>query len=312
MNVLVTGASGFIGAALCHELLARGHAVRAAIRRPDDQRSLPQKLHTAVIPDIAGEFDRRALLGEIDAVVHLAGIAHRAADEAEIRRVNIDAAVRLAEAAAGAARRFVFLSSVKVHGEDSGSGAYRESSLLLPQDVYGKSKLDAERALTELAGRNGMELVIVRPPLVYGPGVKANFRRLLGWIDAGRPLPFASVHNRRSLISLGNLIDVIARCIEHPRALGPYLVSDEEIVSTPELAERIARALGRKARLFPVPLALLRIAASAIGRGGEIRRLTGNLVVDATHARRALDWRPRLSLDQGLEETARWYKSARG
>jgi nucleoside-diphosphate-sugar epimerase len=165
--------------------------------------------------------------------------------------------------------------------------------------------------LTELAGRNGMELVIVRPPLVYGPGVKANFLRLLDWIDAGRPLPFASVHNRRSLISLGNLVDAIARCIEHPRARGPYLVSDEEVVSTPEIAERIARALGHKAWLLPVPPALLRVAASATGRGEEIRRLTGNLAVDATHARRALDWRPRLSLDQGLEETARWYKSAR-
>jgi nucleoside-diphosphate-sugar epimerase len=312
VNIFVTGASGFVGATLCRALLARSHAVRAAIRHPDKHGSLPPKLQTILLPDIAGDYDRRALLEDIDVVVHLAGIAHRAADEAEIRRVNVSATVRLAEAAAGLVRRFVFLSSVKVHGEDSGSAAYSESSPLLPQDLYGKSKLEAEQALTELADRKGLELVIVRPPLVYGPGVKANFLRLLGWIDAGRPLPFGSVHNRRTLIGLGNLADAVAHCAEHPQARGPYLVGDEEIVSTPELAERIARALGRKARLFPVPPALLRIAGSVTGHGGEIRRLTGNLVVDATHARQALGWRPLRSLDQGLEETARWYKSVRG
>jgi nucleoside-diphosphate-sugar epimerase len=311
LNVLVTGASGFIGAALCRELLAQGHAVRAAIREPGAPGSFPPQLQTVVVPDIAGEFDWRALLTEVDAVVHLAGIAHRAADEAEIRRVNVGATVRLAEAAASSVRRFVFLSSVKVHGEDSGSEAYSESSPLLPQDIYGKSKLEAEQALTELAGRKGMELVVIRPPLVYGPGVKANFLRLLGWIDAGRPLPFGGVHNRRSFIYLGNLVDAIARCVEHPQARGPCLVCDAETVSTPELAKRIARALGRKARLFPVPPALLWLAGSAAGRGGEIRRLTGNLAIDATHAHRTLDWRPRLGLDQGLEETARWYVQVR-
>lgn len=312
MLVLVTGASGFIGAALCRELLARGHTVRAAIRNPGVQGSLPPRLQAVVIPDITGEFDRRALIEGIDAVVHLAGIAHRAADEAEIRRVNVDAAVRLAEAAAGSARRFVFLSSVKVHGEDSGPGAYSESSPLHPQDIYGRSKLEAERALTELAGRAGMELAMVRPPLVYGPGVKANFLRLLRWVDAGRPLPFGSVRNRRSLIYLGNLVDAIACCVEHPQARGPFLVSDEETVSTPELMERVARALGRKARLFPVPSALLRIAGSAAGRRDEIRRLTGNLVVDATRMRQTLAWHPPFALGQGLEETARWFRSARG
>jgi UDP-4-keto-D-QuiNAc 4-reductase len=310
MRILVTGASGFIGTALCRALLARGHSVRAAVRNPN--LIVPPGLHPVVVPDIAGEFDRRALLDGLDVVVHLAAIAHRAASEEEVRRVNSGAAVRLAGTAAGSVRRFVFLSSVKVHGEESGEEACVESGPLHPQDSYGRSKLEAEQALTDLASRSGMELVTVRPPLVYGPGVKANFLRLIRWIDAGRPLPLASVHNRRSLIYLGNLTDAIARCVEHPDARGPYLVSDGEAVSTPELVARIARALGQPVRLFYVPPALLQLAGWAAGRGEEVRRLTGNLVVDAARAHQTLGWRPPFTLDQGLEETARWVRSSRG
>jgi nucleoside-diphosphate-sugar epimerase len=229
-----------------------------------------------------------------------------------LRRVNCDAAVRLAEAAAGLVQRFIFLSSAKVHGEDSGGGTYAEEDAPDPEDSYGRSKLEAEQALTETGARNGMELVIIRPPLVYGPGVKANFLRLLGWIDSGLPLPFASVRNRRSLIYLGNLVDAIARCAEHPAARGPFLVSDEETVSTPELVSRIARALERPARLFPAPPALLRVAGMIAGRRDEIRRLTGNLAIDSSRARRLLDWRPPYTLDAGLAETARWFRAARG
>jgi nucleoside-diphosphate-sugar epimerase len=157
-----------------------------------------------------------------------------------------------------------------------------------------------------------MELAMIRPPLVYGPEVKANFLRLLGWIDSGLPLPLASVRNRRSLIYVGNLVDAIARCAEHPAARGPFLVSDEESVSTPELVSRIARALGRPARLVPTPPVLLRVAGMILGRRDEIRRLTGSLVVDSSKARRLLDWRPPHTLDAGLAETARWFRSARG
>jgi nucleoside-diphosphate-sugar epimerase len=309
MRVLVTGASGFVGAALCRELLARGHTVRAAVRRLVPPGTVPPRLHQIVVPDIAAEFDRRALVDGIGTVVHLAAIAHRTNQiEGELRRVNCDAAVRLAQAAAG--RRFVFLSSVKVHGEDSGSGTYAEDDALDPQDSYGRSKLEAELALNETAARNGIELVIIRPPLVYGPEVKANFLRLLGWVDSGLPLPFASVRNRRSLIYVGNLVDAIARFAEHPAARGPFLVSDEESVSTPELVSRIARALERPARLFPAPPALLRAAAMIAGRRDEVRRLTGNLAIDSFRARRLLDWRPPYTLDAGLAETARWFRSA--
>jgi len=312
MRILVTGASGFIGTALCRALLARGHTVRAAVRRPAPPGAVPPQLDQMLIPDIAAEFDRRALVDGVGTIVHLAAIAHRSNPiEAEIRRVNRDSAVRLAEAAAGIAGRFIFLSSVKVHGEDSGSGTYGEDDALDPQDSYGRSKLEAERALTETTARNGTELVLIRPPLVYGPEVKANFLRLLGWIDSGLPLPFASLRNRRSLIYVGNLVDAIARCAEHPAARGPFLVSDEETVSTPELVSRIARALERPARLIPVPPALLRAAGMMAGRRDEIRRLIGNLAIDSSRARRLLDWRPPYALDEGLAETARWFKSAR-
>jgi UDP-glucose 4-epimerase len=145
---------------------------------------------------------------------------------------------------------------------------------------------------------------------VYGPGVKANFLRLLRWIDSGLPLPFAGLSNRRSLVYLGNLVDAVARCVEHPRALGPLLVSDEEIVSTPQLVSHAARALGHPVRLFRVPLGVLRLAAAAAGRGEELRRLTGNLVIDSSKARSVLDWRPPYSLDEGLAQTARWFRSA--
>ncbi len=313
MRVLVTGASGFVGTALCRELLARGHSVRAAVRRLIPPGALPPELHQILIPDIAADFDRRALVGGVDAVVHLAAIAHRAKPiEGEMLRINCHSAVRLAEAAAGLVRRFVLLSSVKVHGEDSGSGVYGEDDALAPEDSYGRSKLEAERALTETAARIGMELVMIRPPLVYGPGVKANFLRLLSWVDSGLPLPFASLHNRRSLIYVGNLVDAIARCAEHPAVRGPFLVSDEESVSTPELVSRIARALGRPERLVPTPPVLLRVAGMIAGRRDEIRRLTGSLVVDSSRARRLLDWRPPYTLDAGLAETARWFRSARG
>lgn len=310
MRIVVTGASGFVGTALCRELLARGHAVRAAVRHSNAPATA--ELQNLRVPDIAAEFDRSTLLGSADAVVHLAAIAHRGASEAELRRVNVDATLRLAEAAAGRVRRFVFLSSVKVHGEDSGTGAFRESDAPRPRDAYGRSKLAAEQGLTELADRTGLELIVIRPPLVYGPGVKANFLRLLRWVDSGWPLPFGSLNNRRSLIGSGNLVDAIARCVEHPAANGPFLVSDAEPVSTAALVSSIASALERRARLVRVPAVLLRAAGALACHSDEMRRLTGNLVVDTSRMFRVLDWRPPLSLEEGLADTARWFRMLAG
>ena len=308
MRVLVTGASGFVGAALCRELRTRGHDVRAAVRRIAPAGELPgvQKL---LVPDLGADFDPRTLLADIDVVAHLAAIAHRNAQEAEIRRVNVDATVRLADAARGRVRRFIFMSSVKVHGEDSGDGAYAETDPMRPQDAYGRAKLEAERALSDTAARSGMELALVRAPLVYGPGVKGNFLSLLRWVDSGLPLPLGSVHNRRSLIYLDNLVDAIVRCVEHPAAAGPFLFADDEVVSTPGLVSRIALALERPARLIPVPPGILRVAGAITGRGDEIRSLTGNLAIDTSRARRRIEWRPPQTLDRGLAETARWYRS---
>jgi UDP-N-acetyl-alpha-D-quinovosamine dehydrogenase len=311
MRVLVTGASGFVGSALCGELLARGHSVRAAVRRPGASAQRAPELHEICVPDLAGEFDRRELLGGVDAIVHLAALAHRNVGEAELRHANFDATVRLAESATGLVRRFVFVSSVKVHGEESGERAFVETDGLRPEDAYGRSKLDAERFLTDWAARSGMELALVRPPLVYGPGAKANFLRLLRWIDSGLPLPFAGLRNRRSLICLGNLVDVLARCVAHPAALGAFLVSDDGAVSTPDLLSRTARALERPARLVPVPSGVLKLAGAITGRSREIRSLTASLEVDASKARRVLEWRPRWTLDEGLAETVRWFRSFR-
>jgi len=310
MRVLVTGATGFIGRGVCRELLARGHTVRAAVRTPLPSRST--EAQQIVVPDIAAAFDRKTLVQGVDAVVHLAAIAHRNASDTELHRVNVAAPVRLAEAAIGTVRRFVFLSSTKVHGEDSGAGVYSEADALRPEDAYGRAKRDAELALAEVAARGKMELVMIRPPLVYGPGVGGNFLRLLRWVHSGLPLPLASVFNRRSLIFLDNLVDAISRCLEHPDAHGPFLFSDAESVSTPELAARIARALDRPSKLFPAPAALLRVAGAVSGRGEEIRRLTRSLVIDSSKAARVLDWRPRRTLDEGLRETADWFGSRSG
>jgi UDP-N-acetyl-alpha-D-quinovosamine dehydrogenase len=313
MRILVTGASGFVGTALCRGLLARGHAVRAAARRAIPPGEGLSELRQVAIPDIAAEFDRRALFDGTDVVVHLAAIAHRrGVPDAELRRVNFDATIRLAEAAAGLVRRFVFLSSIKVHGEDSGAEMYKETDPLRPEDSYGRSKLQAEQALTAIAARNRMELVLIRPPIVYGPGVKANFLSLLRWVASGLPLPLASVRNRRSLVYLGNLVEMIARCAVHPSAAGPFLVSDQEIVSTPELILRIGRALGRPARLLPAPPAVLRAIGAITGHLDHIRRLTGNLVADTSKANQVLEWRPPHTLDEGLAETARWFRSLHG
>jgi UDP-glucose 4-epimerase len=311
MRIVVTGASGFIGKTLCRVLVARGHTVRAVVRLATPRATTLPELEQIEIRDIAADFDRLALVDRADAVVHLAGIAHRAAGEAAIRSINVDATLRLAAAAVGKVRRFVFLSSVKVHGEDSGAGAFSETDELLPQDSYGRSKVAAERALKDLAERNGMDLAVIRPPLVYGPGVKANFSRLLRWIDLGWPLPFAQMRNRRSLIYVDNLAEAILRVVEGAASLGPLLVSDEEIVSIPELISRIAVALDRPARLVRAPLALLRIAAKLAGQEAAIGRLTGNLVLDVSKARRLLQWRAPVTLDQGLAETARWFISTR-
>jgi nucleoside-diphosphate-sugar epimerase len=232
----------------------------------------------------------------------------------DYRRINVQATERLAREAAGlGVRRLVFVSSVKVNGERTRDRPYTEVDAPRPEDAYGISKHEAEQALAGIAAGTGIETVVLRPPLVYGPGVKGNFLRLMGIVARGLPLPLASIANQRSLVYVGNLVDAIVGAIDAPQAAGrTYLVSDGDDVSTPGLARAIARALAVRPRLLPCPPPLLRLAAALSGRGAEIARLTGSLQVDSSRIRRELGWLPPFRLEQGLAETARWYRAQPG
>jgi len=308
-TVLVTGANGFIGQALCEVLAASGRAVRKAVRI-----AVPGLSDAVAVGDIGPDTDWRAVLHGMHSVVHLAARTHvlreNAADPlAEFRRINVGGTERLARsAAAQGVRRFVFLSSVKVNGESTTARSLTEDDAPRPEDAYGTSKLEAEQALSRIAAETGIEMVVLRPPLVYGPGVKGNFLRLMRLVARGTPLPLGTVNNRRSFIYTGNLAGAIVKALDAPQAAGrTYFVSDGEDVSTPDLVRGLARALGVKPRLLSLPLAALGLAATLAGKRAEFARLTGSLQVDGSRIRRELDWEPRYSLTQGLTETARWY-----
>jgi nucleoside-diphosphate-sugar epimerase len=299
-----------VGGALCAHLAARGLRVRRAMR------ALPAPVpgDSIAVGEIGPDTDWDAALRDVNAVVHLAARVHTlretAADPlAEYRRVNLDGTRRLAAAAARqGVSRLVFVSTSKVNGEAS-ARPFTESDSPRPEDAYARSKWEAEQALAHIGRETGLEHVILRPPLVYGPGVGANFGRLMRWVVRGVPLPLGAVDNRRSLLYLGNLVDAIRVCLDHPAAAErTYLVSDGEDVSTPELVRRIAGALGVAPRLFPVPVSMLRLAASAIGRRQEIERLVGSLQVDSAAIRRELGWSAPATMREGLTETARWFR----
>lgn len=313
-SILVTGAAGFIGSVLCQTLERAGHDVRRALRRSGDAVSPPLPKQPIAVGEIGPDTDWRAAMSGITCVVHLAArthVLHETASDplAECRRINVAGSVQLARAAAAAGvSRLVYLSSIKVNGEATREQPFTEQSPAQPGDAYGISKWEAEQALHDIAAATGLELVVLRPPLVYGPGVKGNFLALMKAVQRGLPLPLASVHNRRSLIYVGNLADAILTCVESPAAPGnTYLVSDGEDVSTPELLRLLAAALDVPARLLPCPPGLLRFGGALCGKGDAIARLTGSLQIDSAKIRRELGWQPRLSLASGLEQTARWY-----
>lgn len=307
MKVLVTGAGGFVGSALVRRLAGEaGYSVRAAAR------SIPPAAHDGVewvaSPPLSRTADWSGVLDGAGSVVHLAAMVHvmspgRGATDAEFQSINVHGTVRLAEqCVARGVRRFIFLSSVKVHGE---RGALTEASPAAPVDAYGRSKWDAEEALRALAARTALEVVIVRPALVYGPGAKGNVRTLLGAIRRGLPMPLASIENRRSLVGLDNLVDLIVTCLRHPAAASQsFLVSDGEDLSTPELIRRLSAAAGVKPRLLPCPVWGLELAATLTGRSAAVQRLTGSLQVDISKARRLLGWTPPWPVDQQLRRTA--------
>lgn len=310
IRILITGASGFVGRALTAVLNTAGCDWTAATRRRDPGLAERQ----VEVGNFSAYTDWSAALCGIDCVIHLAARTHVLHDNsadplAAYREINVDSTIALAQQAATAGvRRLIFLSSIKVNGEANQDRPYTERDVPRPEDAYGLTKLEAENALHAIAAETGLETVVLRPPLVYGPGVKGNFLRLLRLVDRGIPLPFASIHNRRSLIYVGNLAKAIIACIHAPAAAGQtYLVCDGVDWSTPELVTQIAAALGRPPKLWPCPVPLLNFGATLLGRRTEVLRLTSSLQIDGRAIHRDLGWIPQYSPDQGLIETARWY-----
>lgn len=325
----VTGAAGFVGRHLVDALLADGTTmVRALVRTAEQAESLRAAVaacrpdaQARLEPRIAGDLvdapDLAAHLDGADAVYHLAARVHvlreTAADpDAAFLRANRDATERLARAAAAAGvRRFITTSTVKVHGEASGGTPLTEAEPPAPADAYARSKLAAEAVLCTLADACALETVIVRPPLVYGPGVGGNFAALLRWVARGVPLPLGSVRNRRSLLGVSNLADLLVRCATHPAAANEvFLAADGDDVSTPELLRRAGAALGRPARLWPCPPGLLRLAATCAGRRAAVDRLLGDYRISPGKAADRLGWTPPVSMERELERTAAWFRSA--
>ena len=305
-NTLLTGATGFVGQAILSRLLAsRSHEVTAALRSVTGF----DRCVAHGIGDLTGSTNWSTSLTNQQVVIHAAARAHIMKDEvadplAEYRRVNVEGTLNLArQAAAAGVRRFIFISSVKVNGEQSPPGRpFTAEDIPSPADPYGVSKWEAEQGLQRLAAETGMELVIIRPPLVYGPGVKGNFASMIKLVEKGLPLPLGAIHNKRSLVAVDNLVDLIITCIDHPVAANQvFLAGDGQDLSTTELLRGVARAMGRPARLIPVPASLLMLGATILGKKAVAQRLLGSLQVDIAKARNLLGWEPPVSVDEGLK-----------
>ena len=304
--ILVTGATGFVGAALVGRLADDGVQTRACIRLANIR--LTDAVHTVQVGEVCEKTDWSQALADIKVVVHCAARVHvmdeQASDPlAAFRRTNVEGSLNLArQAATAGVQRFVFISSVKVNGEATASGLpFRVDDIPAPLDPYGVSKMEAERGLREIAEQTGMAVVVIRPPLVYGPGVKANFAALMRAVQRGWPLPLGAVHNLRSLVALDNLVDFIVTCVAHPEASNQtFLVSDGNDLSTTDLVRGLAQAAGVRALLLPMPVWSLRVAALMLGKGDAVERLCGSLQVDISRARSCLGWNPPLTVEEGL------------
>lgn len=302
-KIMLTGSNGFVGSALKAELISgSGISLVTAIRRgaasPD----------CVVVGNIDGGTDFSEALAGVDAVIHAAARAHIMRDEvddplAEYRKANVQGTLNLArQAVAAGARRFVFLSSIKVNGETTARETpFQAGDVPLPEDAYGISKLEAEQGLMRLAAETGMEVVIIRPPLVYGPGVKGNFASMIKLVNKGIPLPFGAIDNKRSLVGIDNLVDLIIRCIDHPAAANQvFLAGDGADLSTTELLREVGRAMGKPARLIPVPAVLLQLGATLLDKKAMAQRLLGSLQVDISKTCELLDWKPPYTVEEGL------------
>jgi len=316
--ILVTGSTGFIGSAVIKRLLKdKKNTVCAAVRCAE--KTLPTAVKVVQTGNLQADINWQNAVSGIDVVIHTAARVHMMHDSIsnpleEFRRVNVEGTLNLArQAAAGGAKRFIFISSIKVNGDGTLKGKpYRADDPPAPADPYGISKMEAELGLKKVASETDMKVVIIRPVLVYGPGVKANFLKMMRWLNKGIPLPLGAIHNKRSLVGLDNLVDLIVTCIDHPAAANQiFLAGDGEDLSTTELLQRMAKALGKPARLSPVPAKLLEWGATLLGKRAIAQRLCGSLQVDISKARTLLGWTPPISVDEGLKKTAKWFRSVK-
>lgn len=308
-KILLTGATGFVGRRLLAMLKERGHHCRAAVRRASSTVDVPAE--SVVVGDIDADTDWLSAVKDRDAVVHLAARVHVMHDQvdnplAEFRKINLEGTCSLARAAAAAGvKRFVYISTIKVNGEATRDRPFRADSIPAPSDPYAIAKWEAEKALQDISRETGLEVVVIRPPLVYGPGVKANFLNLIRLVRKHIPLPLAGIKNKRTLVALDNLADLIVTCCVHPAAAGHvFLAADDETVSTAELVTRIARAFGQRSPVFYFPPGIMARIAGLLGRQAVWQRLSGSLEVDNSAARQLLGWQPVTTMDEELTRIA--------
>jgi len=309
MKILITGATGFVGKAIISKLLEKNNELVAAVR--SGSNTLTKTISQINIGNISPETDWSSAVNGVDVVIHLAARVHIMNDDAhdsltEFRKVNTEATLGLARQAAEAGvKRFIFISSVKINGEMTrlNQPFTEQDSVVVPDDPYGLSKYEAEQELLALAKEAGMEVVIIRPPLVYGPGVRANFASMMSWVNKSVPLPFGAIQNQRSLVALDNLVSFIIHCIEHPKAANEiFLISDGEDVSTTQLLRKVAKAFDKKSMLIPIPVSVMTLAAKLLGKADVANRLFGSLQVDSSKARYLLGWEPVVTMDEQLRK----------
>jgi len=316
LKILITGATGFVGQALTTALLQKEKIIVASVRQKS--AALSPKITQITTGNLSPSSEWCDALNGVDIVIHLTARVHIMDDASadpltEFRKVNTASTLNLARQAAGAGvKRFVFLSSIKVNGEMTDlRHPFTPDDDYIPTDPYGLSKYEAEQGLLTIAKETGMEVVIIRPPLVYGPGVKANFSLMMKWMNKGMPLPFGAIHNKRSLVALDNLVSFIIHCADYkktPQAANQtFLISDGEDVSTTELLQKVAKAFGKKSLLLPVPVSLMTLAAKLLGKGDVANRLFVSLQVDSAKARELLGWKPVITMDEQLKKTADAY-----
>lgn len=315
-SILVTGANGFIGYPLCNQLNSAGFQVRKALRHGIDAN----EQNISIIGNIGPETDWTDSLHGIDTVIHLASRVHKVKEkmqsyqDAYLNTNTLGTKNLLDDSIKQGVKRFIFLSSIKVNGEKTTlfEGGFKENTVPKPEDAYGKSKWEAEQILNKAAKEGIIEVVIIRPPLVYGPGVKANFLKILKLVQLGIPLPFADINNKRSLISLDNLVDIIIQCINHPKAAGEtFSVCDSDDLSTTELIVKIAEHMGKRPKLFRINPKIAKSAMSIFGKSSIYSRLWSSLVVDSSKVRQQLDWNPVISTNEAIGKTVEWYLNER-